>query len=191
MAGSPNPFRDRGFGASAPWLDFVNSAIWDGFGNFTELLDSPAWLREFLRFWHFRVPSPSSLPQKDARRLRTLLRHIVEKTLTQTKIQPGEIASLNSWLRIPVFPQLVEHQNGLIIERRPAQIGWPSVFAAVAYSFTESLLREQQGRLKICANHDCRWIFVDHTKANVRRWCNDATCGNRDRVRRSRAAKQT
>jgi predicted RNA-binding Zn ribbon-like protein len=186
-----NPFRDRGFGASAPWLDFVNSAIWDGFGNYTELLESPAWIREFLRFWHLRVSPAAVFPQKEAHRLRALLRHIVEKNHAQTGLATTEMASLNLWLRVAVFPRLVEHQNGFSVELEPAQTGWPSIFAAVARSFAESLVREQQSRLKICANQDCRWIFVDHTKGNVRRWCNDATCGNRDRVRRARAAKQT
>lgn len=191
MTITSNPFRDRGFGASTPWLDFVNSAIWDGFGNFTEMLDNPAWVGAFLRHWHFRIPKGASLPQKDARRLRTLLRKLVERNSARAQLQPNEIASLDAWLRVPVFPHLVEHQNGLQLSFKPAQIGWPSVLATIAYSFAETLLREQQGRLKICANHDCRWIFVDHTKGNVRRWCSDATCGNRDRVRRARASKQT
>jgi predicted RNA-binding Zn ribbon-like protein len=77
----------------------------------------------------------------------------------------------------------------LALSLQPAQIGWPSEIAAIARSFADSLLDEPKGHLKICANNDCRWIFVDRTKGNVRRWCSDATCGNRDRVRRSRARR--
>jgi predicted RNA-binding Zn ribbon-like protein len=43
-------------------------------------------------------------------------------------------------------------------------------------------------RLKICPNRGCRWVFYDRTKGKTRVWCNDRTCGNRERVRRARAA---
>jgi hypothetical protein len=36
-----NPFASRGFGGDASWLDLVNSELWDGYGNFTEMLDDP------------------------------------------------------------------------------------------------------------------------------------------------------
>jgi hypothetical protein len=43
-------------------------------------------------------------------------------------------------------------------------------------------------RLRICGNPHCRLVFLDASKSATRRWCDDAGCGNRDRVRRHRAA---
>jgi hypothetical protein len=43
-------------------------------------------------------------------------------------------------------------------------------------------------RLRICGNRRCRLVFLDASKSASRRWCDDAGCGNRDRVRRHRAA---
>ena len=43
-------------------------------------------------------------------------------------------------------------------------------------------------RLLICGNPHCRLVFIDESKSGTRRWCDDAGCGNRDRVRRHRAA---
>lgn len=40
------------------------------------------------------------------------------------------------------------------------------------------------GRLRPCANPECRLFLVDHSKPNNARWCSMATCGNRMKARR-------
>jgi predicted RNA-binding Zn ribbon-like protein len=42
-------------------------------------------------------------------------------------------------------------------------------------------------RIRGCAGSDCALIFVDRTKAQARRWCSMATCGNRAKVAAHRA----
>src|SRR5271155_355801 len=152
-----DPFPARGFGASRPWLDLVNSELYDGFGNYTECLDDPRWMRSFLHYWKLRIPTDAPAARA-LRELRSLFRHLVER------------------------------QSGFTLELQPAVMDWHSEVATIARSFAGSLIDERKGHLKICANDDCRWIFIDRTIGNVRRWCKDAPCGNRDRVRRLRAA---
>jgi predicted RNA-binding Zn ribbon-like protein len=183
-----DPFSARGFGASTPWLDLVNSELYDGFGNYTECLDDPRWLRSFLHYWKLRIPTDAPAARA-LRELRSLFRHLVEENFLQGALSLGNIAKLNAWMKIPVFPKLAERQSGFTLELQPAVMDWRSEVARIARSFADSLIHERKGHLKICANDDCRWIFIDRTKGNVRRWCNDATCGNRDRVRRLRAAR--
>ena len=190
MSRSADPFSTRGFGANAPWLDLVNSELLDGFGQFTECLDDPRWIGSFLRYWKLRIPASDPAALKALRRLRALLRRLVEKNSSNGTLSDGDIDKLNAWLTVPVFSRLVENQNGFALVLQPAQNNWQSDLAEIARSFSESLIREPKGHLKVCANVDCRWVFVDRTKGNVRRWCSDATCGNRDRVRRSRAANR-
>ncbi len=185
----PDPFSSRGFGDSAPWLDFINSELWDGYGNLTEMLDDPAWIKSFLRFWKWREPA-DALPQKQFRSLRALLRRLVGLAASGKKIRTEHLAEVNEWLKIPAYPQLEENQNGLQLVLRPVQSGWPMILANIVSSFADSLVRSEQRRLKICQNQDCKWIFIDSTKGNVRRWCSNATCGNRARVRRARAARK-
>jgi hypothetical protein len=43
-------------------------------------------------------------------------------------------------------------------------------------------------RLEICGNPVCRLVFIDESRSGTRRWCDDAGCSNRDRVRRHRIA---
>jgi predicted RNA-binding Zn ribbon-like protein len=188
MIPASHAFRIHNFGQAAPWVDLANSQMWNGYGRLTDFLDDPRWIADFLQFWRFRVPLPRPPVLREVRKLRQLLRHIAEKTSEGAPIQPREIKALNSWLKVPVFRRLVENQNGLQLAHEPVQNGWPAVLALIADSLAEMLGRQMHDRLKICANSGCAWIFVDRTKARVKRWCSDATCGNRDRVRRSRAS---
>lgn len=60
-------------------------------------------------------------------------------------------------------------------ERRAA------VRAVLAWS---ELHRNRPGRLRPCANPDCRLFLLDRSKANKARWCSMAVCGNRMKARR-------
>jgi predicted RNA-binding Zn ribbon-like protein len=40
------------------------------------------------------------------------------------------------------------------------------------------------GRLRPCANPECRRFLIDHSKPNSARWCSMALCGNRMKARR-------
>lgn len=59
----------------------------------------------------------------------------------------------------------------------------PGRSAAVRAVFTWDHLRES-GRLRPCANPECRRFLIDHSKPNTARWCSMALCGNRMKARR-------
>ncbi|MEU1163642.1 CGNR zinc finger domain-containing protein [Streptomyces sp. NPDC005921] len=40
------------------------------------------------------------------------------------------------------------------------------------------------GRLRPCANPECRLFLLDRSKGNSARWCSMAVCGNRMKARR-------
>ena len=44
-------------------------------------------------------------------------------------------------------------------------------------------------RLKLCGSQACRWAFYDRSKNHSSRWCNMASCGNREKARRFRTQK--
>lgn len=48
----------------------------------------------------------------------------------------------------------------------------------------DALARHGSGRLRPCANNECRLFLIDHSNANVARWCSMAMCGNRLKARR-------
>ncbi|GAA1714815.1 CGNR zinc finger domain-containing protein [Streptomyces yatensis] len=56
-----------------------------------------------------------------------------------------------------------------------------AVEAVLAWS---ALLETMSGRLRPCANPECRRFLLDRSKTNKARWCSMAVCGNRMKARR-------
>ena len=57
---------------------------------------------------------------------------------------------------------------------------WP---ARVVLAWGE-LERDMPGRLRPCANEDCRLFLLDRSRAGTARWCSMGVCGNRMKARR-------
>lgn len=56
-----------------------------------------------------------------------------------------------------------------------------AVEVVLAWAATEQQL---PGRLRPCANDECRLFLLDRSRANRARWCSMAVCGNRAKARR-------
>ncbi len=48
----------------------------------------------------------------------------------------------------------------------------------------DALRISSPGRLRPCANDECRLFLIDRSKPNTARWCSMAICGNRMKARR-------
>ena len=190
MKAPHNIFHTAGFGKVAPWVDLANSEEWDGFGKRTDHFANPQWLATFLKHWNLHPLPSKDVPRRELMQLRVLLRRAAEELAAGGSLDPREIAKLNQALNVPVRQRLVQDQNGIRAETFPVRSDWAWAIARIAASLGEMLANREVGRIRICANSDCRWVFHDPTKARTKRWCNDRTCGNRARVRRARAAQK-
>jgi predicted RNA-binding Zn ribbon-like protein len=190
MSQAAGVFYKHGFSKVAPWVDLANSEEWDGFGKFTDHLNNPRWLDSFLKHWKLRPFSTKRIPRSDLLQLRRVLRRAAEELAAGQLLNPAQLSKLNHALNVPVRQRLVQNQNGLRTELLPVRKDWRWVIARIAASLGEMLENQQAERIRICANSDCRWVFYDPTKARIKRWCNDRTCGNRARVRRARALQK-
>lgn len=56
--------------------------------------------------------------------------------------------------------------------------------AARAVLAWDALRVSSPGRLRPCANTECRLFLLDRSKPNTARWCSMAVCGNRMKARR-------
>jgi predicted RNA-binding Zn ribbon-like protein len=176
-----------GFGKEYAWLDLANSLEWNGYGKLTDHLRDPAWwASHFVKHWNLASPLPRPVPLAQLVALRTLLRRMAEKLIAGEALEERDLNALNSYLNVPVRVKLFQHQNRVQAELVPLRSDWAWILSRIAASFAEMLALNRPDRLKYCPNEGCKWIFYDRTKANTRRWCNDRTCGNRDRVRRAR-----
>ena len=179
-------FVAAGFGRESAWLDLANSLEWNGYGKLNDHLHDPSWTGRVVQHWNLAAPLPRPIPLARLIALRALLRRMAAKLMAGEALDGRDLNALNSYFNVPVRVKLFQHQNGVHSEIVPLRPGWPWILSRIAASFVEMLALNRPDRLKYCPNEGCKWIFYDRTKANTRRWCNDRTCGNRDRVRRSR-----
>lgn len=61
-----------------------------------------------------------------------------------------------------------------------------AVRAALAW---DRLRITSPGRIRPCANTECRLFLIDRSKPNTARWCSMAVCGNRMKARRHHSRK--
>ncbi len=116
--------------------------------------------------------NPSAADLADLRRVRAAARGVIEGG-------PGA--------RDPEVVPLVErarYRLGTDGQLRSASSGWRGVTDAMLPGLLR--LEEVRGRLRICANPACRFVFVDRSRNAARRWCEMAVCGNRVKGRRFR-----
>jgi predicted RNA-binding Zn ribbon-like protein len=186
MKQGSNNYVAAGFGKEYAWLDLANTVEWNGYGKRTDHLLDPRWTSRIVKHWNLASPPHRPVPLARLVALRTLLRRMAEKLISGYALDERDVNALNSYLSVPVRVKLFPRQNGVHSELVPLHPGWPWILSRITASFAEMLALNRPDRLKYCPNDGCKWIFYDRTKANTRRWCNDRTCGNRDRVRRSR-----
>jgi len=179
-------FAALGFGKHAPWIDLVNSLEHDGLGQTTDHLDHASWRDGLLQRWQFPAPAaPASLASLG--QLRETLRRGAEDLAASGTLGKETLREINAAVSVPIRRALRQHQNGFELEQIPERADWSWIAAQIAASFAHMLVDGTMRRMKFCGDERCRWIFVDETKGRTRRWCNERTCGNRNRVRRARA----
>ncbi|MGA5824073.1 CGNR zinc finger domain-containing protein [Kitasatospora sp. NPDC094028] len=164
----PAPARLRLSPAPDTLLDLLNSRPLVN-GEEQDALGDPAtgtrWARE-----HGGDGSPAELAL--LREARDVLRDVVRGECPLTALGP----LLEGVHRIPEFTA-----DGL----RWTVDTPPHARLAVEVVLAWAAIEEQlPGRLRSCANDECRLFLLDRSRANRARWCSMAVCGNREKARR-------
>jgi len=175
------------------WLELLNSDWHDYRGRAADedRIDSPAWRARFLA----RCQLPATLAEgatarRALRDLRMLLRRMTDALRTGGQPAARDLADLNRVLAAaPMVRTLKRDPGGFRLELATTGRDLPAALAEVARSFAEFVAGGDPHRISLCANPDCRWVFVDASHNRTRRWC-EATCGNLVKVRRFRARQR-
>jgi predicted RNA-binding Zn ribbon-like protein len=185
-----------GYMREPAWIDLLNSDWRDyrGSGLRRDLIDDPAWLREFLKPWKSALEgaAPESI-RPALKSLRRTIREAVDRIAAGRKVPARVRNELNAVLAdSPFVRRLEEGDAGYrfpLVSRRP---GPAAVLGEIAAGFGDTLARGEPERIKICGNRDCRWVFYDRSRNRSRRWCEGNTgCGNLMKVRRFRAKRKS
>jgi predicted RNA-binding Zn ribbon-like protein len=98
----------------------------------------------------------------------------------------ADLVYIKEFTRRSLGPAALESADGCY--RFDFSVAPPEIalLGPIAWSAIDLLATGRFERLKQCANPDCGWLFLDHSKNNSRRWCDMATCGNVAKGRRHR-----
>ncbi len=186
------------------WLDFLNTDYhdWRGTGKDEDRLERVDMVKRLLDTWQLSAPIPmSALELKEMRELRRWLRQLTEQLVRGGTLTPEDLAKLNGYMETFRVSYRLEveasresgneiHRPRLRLKEEQLGQGWAEVQGAVAASFARMLAHNEPGRIRICDNPDCLWVFYDDTRSRTKRFCDDTMCGNLMKVRRFRAKRK-
>lgn len=171
-----------------PCLDLINTRWSDhlGSGIVHDRLPLPIWRRAFLEHWGFKIADPDD-QRAWARlaRMRGVLRDALELNISGRRLTRALRSALEKEINRSRLILRIEAAAGgetLVLQRSGDP--WAAVTSDIATSAMR-LIGESR-RVKVCANPNCTWMFVDESKSGSRRWCDVSICGSLINVRRHR-----
>lgn len=176
------------------WSDFINSEWhdWRGSGQSEDRLDQEKWQADFIEQWGLKVMVPADGDMLDEMRdFRATLQEMSVRFASGGAATDKDLEYLNCILdKGPVKRRLTSVDGQFGIRVVPMRDDWTQVMAEVAASLAKTLIDGEIGRIRVCDNPDCRWVFYDDTRNRTKKYCEDKTCGNLMKVRRFRARKK-
>ena len=182
-------------------LDFANTLEWRGtarrrdrLGDYAALLawaehagavaaEAAAWLRACADW----APGSAEDALERARSLREAVFRVVSAFAAGEAPGAGDLEALNETLFALVSRSRLEATaDGFARAWSGEADALERVLWPIAWSAYELLSGPEVGRLRVCANEDCHWLFLDRSKNRSRRWCAMWNCGNVEKARRHR-----
>ncbi|OMF15381.1 hypothetical protein BK131_10920 [Paenibacillus amylolyticus] len=176
------------------WTDFVNSDYhdWRGGDRSEDRLGKAGWQQDFLDRWQLQASVPAS-PEDELsmRNFRDELLSLGARLSSGVSITDKERNWLNGVMEAGhVRRTLTTIDQELKLQLVALEAHWHQVMAEVAADFAITLVEGEAGRIRICDNSDCRWMFYDDTRSRTQKYCDDKMCGNLMKVRRFRAKRK-
>jgi predicted RNA-binding Zn ribbon-like protein len=180
-------------------LAFANTLGWRGraapvetLGDFDNLLGwiadgtglAPAAVQA-LESWARDHPRMAAELFSEALALREVIYRVFSALACGDPVSDQDLAGLNAALAdVPPRDRLARAGAGYAWRIEPARITASALLAPVVWSAGDLIAGGRLERVRLCANEQCLWLFLDESKAGTRRWCNMASCGNRAKARR-------
>jgi len=180
------------FRAGLPWLDFVNTRPMMEGGR-VDLLDGgpavEAWLAEAGKRYGPTVSDASISGRslhREAIELREVLDGLAVAAASGKAVPKAVLAELDARLGATPGSLRLTARTGAPpeVHFRPDPKG--AALFPVVRSAAEWIAAGGKPAVRACGNPDCVLYVADTTKSGTRRWCDTASCGNRERVKRFR-----
>jgi len=185
-------------GAGALCLDFANTLSWRRSSAPIERLQTTAdlgsWARQLglisrrdelrLRRAAAVHPGRSRHTLAQARALRETIFAIFAAISEGRVPDDRDLRSLEGFLKVALVHSRLAAATGPYHWVPTLGARMEHVLWSIALSAGELLGSDQTARIGQCAGRDCRWLWLDQTRNQSRRWCDMAVCGNRAKARR-------
>jgi predicted RNA-binding Zn ribbon-like protein len=135
--------------------------------------------------WSRRNPGQAAAVFADAITLREAIYRIFANLAMGVKADSEDLNQLNRvLLEAPARSMVASGSSGFgwSIDRNRKTAA--ELLAPVAWSAGDLLTGKHLGRVRLCANQQCLWLFLDDSLGGARRWCSMQACGNRAKTRR-------
>jgi len=199
MADERKSARDRDLAEGRIALGFANTVDWHASDHPEESLhhyeDLVAWgvkagtvstdEASALRRRAAREPEAAVAILERARTFREVVYRVFSAVAGGRAPDPSDLTALNAALgealpHLALAPEgdgfrWVWRETREVLER----VLWP-----VATSAAVLLTSDVLDRVRLCADENCGWLFLDMSKNRSRRWCDMKSCGNRAKARR-------
>lgn len=120
--------------------------------------------------------------------LRSMVHRVTKRLVTHGRPTADQVRRINRVLRDGLhYHRLAPADDGASFTVGQVGDELDQARATIAGSLAHYIADHDVSRLRICANDDCAWRFVDRSPTGRRRWCDMRTCGNRAKVARHRA----
>lgn len=174
-----------------PVLAFrFTATLTDRSGATVERLATPGSLATWFELNGFGVP-PRELAESDLLRARDL-REAVHRvgTAVATDVEPAsaDVERLNEFSAGGAAHLVFE--SGRATWRLPSLRWVDSLLGVIADDAIRTLGGDSRSRVRVCDRPECRGLFVDTSRAGIRRWCSMNYCGNRQKKEIVRASSR-
>jgi predicted RNA-binding Zn ribbon-like protein len=184
-------------------LDFANTRYWRGSLSPTEELGASdallAWYAEKAAIPAPHIDQLRQRWQADADEaaaafaavlaLREAIYRLFHAVAAKGKAPEAELRALNAALADAPVRRVIEPGPGGGFGWRVEADGLDPL-TPMLWSAADLLVSRRLGRVKLCANEECLYLFLDDSKSANRRWCSMSACGNRAKVRRFNERKR-
>lgn len=116
--------------------------------------------------------------------VREAIFRVLAALIAKQAIEPGDLQAINTMVQ-----EAMDHAT-VVATAGGFAWGWSgttrldSMLWPVLRSAADMLTSPELSRVKMCADPDCGWLFVDRSKNGRRSWCSMQDCGNRAKARR-------
>jgi predicted RNA-binding Zn ribbon-like protein len=180
-------------------LDFVNTVSWRGRENSKDFFDTYTDLLIWSRYINIitdidfktlqqkakKHPKEEQKAMKKAIVLRETIYAIFSAKSDGNVLKKDYLSNFNNFLsKTMSHSQIIQTKDGLAWNTDGDKNSLDWILNPVIRSAAELLISSEVGKVKICGDSECGWIFLDSSRNQSRRWCDMKDCGNRAKARR-------